>query len=318
MQFHTVTDLSPRQALTAEGFLICRDVMVARCGTQLYHMSELPNGLDNGQEFVRVQRDPAEVFDPESVASFNGKPVIDDHTFEGVNPDNWNALALGYAANARRGTGSNDDALVADLIFTARQGINLVRNGKRAVSVGYDAEYTVGADGVARQHRIRANHIALVDAARCGPRCAIGDASWIRKEQTMDHRWFGRFTIDATPIGQPAGGAAPGGVTPAAHSTGRAGSRLVQRLPHSGFYIASIEGSDGVGLFEGVDPDTRSDPGEVSNGSHTRSTTGDACQRAARDQYVAARERDSRILAETNRRNRAFWNQPADRRHSAS
>ena len=44
--------------------------------------------------------------------------------------------------NVRRG----DGVLLADLLFTTRRGIELVRNGKRGVSVGYDGRRTSRPD----------------------------------------------------------------------------------------------------------------------------------------------------------------------------
>lgn len=147
---------------------------MARCGSQIYHHSELP--LEpNADGLVFVHRDPAEVFKPDSVASFNAKPIVNDHPYEEVNPTNWSNLAVGIMTNPRRGTGADDDVLLADLLFTTPAGIRAVQSGKRAVSVGYDAHYEQTAPGLGRQKNIVCNHLALVDVARCGPRCTIMD-----------------------------------------------------------------------------------------------------------------------------------------------
>jgi uncharacterized protein len=174
------TILGPTQRLTPEGFLLCKDVPIARTGEQLYHASELP-GLDMPDGVVRVMRDAAEVFDPASIASFQGKPIVDEHPLSIVDPDNIAAHQIGTVTNVRRG----DGVLLADLLFTTRRGIDLVRNGKRAVSVGYDAAYQQTGPDTAQQRRIRCNHIALVDEARCGPVCSIGDSAR-RRSMTRD------------------------------------------------------------------------------------------------------------------------------------
>ena len=127
--------------------------------------------------WVSVERDPSEVFSPEALASMSGKPIVDDHPDDMIDPSNWSAHALGFVSNPRRGTGANSDCVVADLIFTTRSGIDLVRDGKRALSVGYNADYDQTQPGFARQKNIRANHVAIVSEGRCGPRCAIGDAA---------------------------------------------------------------------------------------------------------------------------------------------
>ncbi len=43
--WHTVEQLRENQALTAEGFLIGRNVPIARTGTQLYSPADLPGSL---------------------------------------------------------------------------------------------------------------------------------------------------------------------------------------------------------------------------------------------------------------------------------
>jgi hypothetical protein len=94
---------------------------------------------------------------------------------EPVGPANWNDLSIGYVSNPRRGTGTNDDLLFADLIFTSQKGIDAVQSGKRAISVGYNAFYEQTAPGLGRQKDIHCNHVALVDEGRCGARCSIMD-----------------------------------------------------------------------------------------------------------------------------------------------
>ncbi len=68
------SQLSPHMTQTPEGFLICRDVPIARIGTQDYLAREL--GLDGEPDRpVTVERRPEDVFDPAAIASFEGKDV---------------------------------------------------------------------------------------------------------------------------------------------------------------------------------------------------------------------------------------------------
>jgi hypothetical protein len=161
--------------LTDEGYLICRDVPIARTGNQVYFEHEVPPLQGDSGGRVHVSRDASEVFKPGSIATFEGKPVCDDHPMEPVGPANWNELSIGYVSNPRRGEGTNDDLLFADLIFTSQRGIDAVQNGKRAISVGYNALYEQTAPGLGRQKDIHCNHVALVDEGRCGARCSIMD-----------------------------------------------------------------------------------------------------------------------------------------------
>ena len=79
------TEISPNQTETAEGFLICRNVPIARTGEMVYLARELR--LDGDPErLVMVHRAPEDVFDPAAMASFEGKPVTDGHPPENVGP----------------------------------------------------------------------------------------------------------------------------------------------------------------------------------------------------------------------------------------
>jgi hypothetical protein len=177
----TVERLGPRRELMKNGNLVCYDVPVSRVGTMLYGVGEVPVQPDPGSHRIYVQRTADELFDPETVASFYGAAVTIGHPPghlypEGVTPDNFKELAVGYAVNPRPGRDGDEDVLLADLIITRRDAIKAItQDRKNEVSAGYDATYETVRPGVGRQSRIIANHIALVDKGRCGPRCAIGD-----------------------------------------------------------------------------------------------------------------------------------------------
>jgi 8-oxo-dGTP pyrophosphatase MutT (NUDIX family) len=186
MEWHTVTKLSAHMHQTDEGYLVCRDVPIARTGTQVYYEHEVPPLQGDSGGRVHVARDASEVFKPQSVATFEGKPICDDHPMEPVGPANWHELAIGYVANPRRGNGQDDDLLYADMIFTTQRGIDAVKQGKRAISVGYNAFYEQTAPGLGRQKDIHCNHVALVDEGRCGARCTIMDGKAVYSDEWRD------------------------------------------------------------------------------------------------------------------------------------
>ncbi len=155
-----------------EGYLLCLNVPIARTGTQDYLPEEL--GLPRGPDVIPVLRPEAEVFSPETVASFEGMPVTNDHPPEGVDIGNIRALQKGHAHNVRRGTGDESDLLLADLIITDPVLIDLIMDGKREISCGYTYELAE-ENGQYIQRKIRGNHVAVVDAGRAGPRVSIKD-----------------------------------------------------------------------------------------------------------------------------------------------
>lgn len=184
-QFYTTEQLGPKQSMTPEGFLLCEDVPLARPGEMIYGPDETPIEAD-GHDVVRITRTADELFRPETIASFNGKPVTNDHPPEDVTPENWSRYAKGVLINVRKGTGDNEGLLVGDLIVHDPETIRDIRNDKREVSLGYDADYRKTGPGRGEQSLILGNHVALVERGRCGPRCAIHDHDTLTdKEATM-------------------------------------------------------------------------------------------------------------------------------------
>ena len=165
-----------------EGYLLCLNVPVARTGTQEYLPCEIGLG---GTDPVAVYRPADEVFSPETVASFEGMPVTNDHPPEGVDVSNIRALQKGHAHNVRRGSGAESDLLLADLIITDPGLITaILEEGKREISCGYTYELCE-ENGRYIQRKIRGNHVAVVDAGRAGSRVSIKDARYERRKATM-------------------------------------------------------------------------------------------------------------------------------------
>ena len=178
--------LSPNMARSAEGYLICRNVPVARVGVQEYLTGEL--GLPFSPHRVPVHRLPEEVFSPACIASFEGKPVTEDHPAdpEGVTAENIHRLQKGHAQNIRRGEGPDSNLLLADLVITDPGVIRRVLAGKREISCGYTYPLTQ-ENGRWIQREIRGNHIAVVDHGRAGPRVAIRDHRPPCKKERSTH-----------------------------------------------------------------------------------------------------------------------------------
>ena len=124
-----------------EGYLLCLNVPVARTGTQEYLPEELGLPAGSGPPgLIPVIRPEEEVFSKETIASFEGMPVTNDHPPDGVDIGNIKALQKGHAHNVRRGSGEESDLLLADLIITDPVLIGLIMDGKREISCGYTYE----------------------------------------------------------------------------------------------------------------------------------------------------------------------------------
>lgn len=174
MKFYTTSKISENMHETPEGYLVCVGVAIARTGEMIYGPDETP--LEVGPDGkVIVRREADEVFRPETIASFEGKSVTILHPTDFVDPKNWANLTKGVMQNVRQGEGDQKDDLIADLLITDSEAINLVKNGLREVSCGYEAEYTQTGEGRGLQTKIIGNHLALVEQGRAGSTYAIND-----------------------------------------------------------------------------------------------------------------------------------------------
>jgi uncharacterized protein len=166
--------------------MLCEGVAIARTGVQIYNEFEITDddgkpGLKGDHSgMILVSRSPEHVFRPETIASFNGKSVTIDHPDSFVAPENWKTLTVGTVHNTRRGTGIEDDLLIADLLVTDPVAIKLINDELPEVSAGYDAEYLQDSPGRAEQTLITGNHVALLSnggRGRAGHRCAVKDST---------------------------------------------------------------------------------------------------------------------------------------------
>ena len=175
-RFYETRQLGATQSLTPEGFLVCHDVPLARDGVMVYSKNDLPTLEPTQDGVIYIDRDADEVFSPKTISSFEGKAVTINHPPCDVDVNNWDEYAVGHVMNVRRGVGILDNTMVADLFITDVDAIRAIRSGKREVSCGYDADYQQISPGYGKQVSIIGNHVAIVDAGRCGPMCKIGDS----------------------------------------------------------------------------------------------------------------------------------------------
>ena len=192
---------SPHMTRTPEGFLICHSVPICRTGTQEYLPQEI--GVEEDKPIITVLRTPAEVFKPAAIASFEGKPVTDDHPPVALDSTNYSAYTKGAIQNVRRGTGEDDDKLVCDIVIYDSTLISKVEAGKREISCGYDCKYIPNGDGTYHQADIIGNHVAIVDSGRAGHDVAIKDAKpkggTRMAKKSILQRMFASFVKDAEP-----------------------------------------------------------------------------------------------------------------------
>ncbi|WP_449411079.1 DUF2213 domain-containing protein [Methylobacterium komagatae] len=174
LSFATPVSLTSKRERTPQGFLLIRDVAIARTGPQDYRADEVP--VEPGPlGYVVIEREEQDVFDPATLASFEGVPITNDHPSVLVSPENFKDYTVGFINNVRRGEGHQSHLMLADAWIYCASAIADVESGKRQVSAGYEANYVRLEAGRGKQTNITGNHLAIVDRGRCGPVCAFGD-----------------------------------------------------------------------------------------------------------------------------------------------
>lgn len=172
-------DALASKRLTPEGFLDC-SAKISRVGIQEYYAFELGDLFADRDAFsiIKVYRPADEVFKADALASFSRKPVTVGHPWDGVNASNVKDVQVGFSGDKMERQG---DFMVGDLRIQDAGAVNRVQRGEGELSAGYSCDVTREAgtfEGVAYdavQRNIIGNHIALVDAGRCGPLCRVGD-----------------------------------------------------------------------------------------------------------------------------------------------
>lgn len=148
---------------TPEGYIIDTPV-IARTGIQWYKR----DGRD-----VAEYRPASEVFSPQSLASFVGRPLTIDHPSFMVCSDNVRDVVAGAILGEPWQDGQN---LRARVVVHDKRAIDLIERGLKAeLSVGYTVETEQvagvtpeGAKYDAIQRNIRCNHLSIVTRGRAG------------------------------------------------------------------------------------------------------------------------------------------------------
>jgi hypothetical protein len=159
---------------STSGFLTA-PVTLARVGVQHYRGFEL--GIeDRANELIGVFRSPEEVFHADSITSYTNLVVTNNHPKTPVNTSNVKSLQVGSVSGVNK---SGTEVLDGIVTITDSAQIKQANGGKLEVSVGYKQDLIPmigdynGEKYEFAQTKIRANHLAIVDAGRCGSACKI-------------------------------------------------------------------------------------------------------------------------------------------------
>lgn len=170
--------LNSQRVYTDEGFLRVPG-KAARTGIQEYLASELGLKDRAPNDIIRVYRPAEEVFNDESLQSYLGADVTNNHPSTLVNASTYRNTSVGVVTSVGRQDG---DFVTVDMVIKDKDAIKAVETGKCELSAGYTAVYdnTPGTtpEGESydfRQTQIKINHVAIVDRARAGAMARIFD-----------------------------------------------------------------------------------------------------------------------------------------------
>lgn len=144
---------------TSEGFLMDRPI-VTTCGIFEYENED--------GSIHRELRLPEHVFEPDSLKSYKGKPIIVTHDAGEITKSNVGKESIGTMLSEGLRDGNN---VRAEIVI---HDTDTLKFGLRELSLGYDCELDEtpgvwrGKPYDAVQHNIRINHLALVEEARAG------------------------------------------------------------------------------------------------------------------------------------------------------
>lgn len=185
--------ISPNKALTKEGFLVCRNAVIASIGTREYLPDELDQVKPNADGKVFLIRPSDVLFSDDTINSFEGKPVTLGHPdVPNVNGENWKQYAVGTVSHVRQGTESTAGCLVADIIIFDPKAIEEVVNGKAIeLSCGFDSNVIDQGGGIGVETNFIGNHVALVPLGRGGRTCSLKDSA-ITKSKDKKMAFFNK------------------------------------------------------------------------------------------------------------------------------
>lgn len=192
IKINQVIDLKPTSRIkTPQGFLICKDVTLAKPMVKEYYAGEL--GIVDGYQATDV----IGIYTPSDVLF--GQSVIDGFTASDVvmmhpkgnqlNAENYRDHIIGTAKNVRAENGY----LVADLTIKDKWAIEAIEHDDiKQISLGYAAELdmTAGTTETGQAYHgqwvgMVADHVAVVPEGRCGDDCKIGDKQTVNTEKGM-------------------------------------------------------------------------------------------------------------------------------------
>ena len=166
-------------------YIAVKKCRMLRSGIQLYTRDEVPQELlaqlpaeKRNKTLFKVYRRPEAVV--KHLKDFNYIPLANDHPAVDITPDNRKTYEVGRAGGqATLETLDDGNVYVEnDLIFDDRKAFEDYKNGKRQLSIGLQAVWTI-SDSPEYDFEVpdftNVNHVALVNRGRAGAQAKVMD-----------------------------------------------------------------------------------------------------------------------------------------------
>lgn len=157
--------------LNENGYLVI-DCIFARTGIQERYGVEIDPKLEPLKAY-KEYRSPEEVFKPSVIDGFRRVVVTNDHPDELLNSTNTKLHAVGFVSSHVEV--EDEKYLKTQITIYDQQTINDIQSGKVELSAGYlySLLFVDGEEYDYIQKDIKPNHIAIVEAGRCGSSCSL-------------------------------------------------------------------------------------------------------------------------------------------------
>lgn len=179
------------------GFWRVRDNPLSKSGVFPYLGKQISGDLEPNRIY-KVYRPMSEISAPETIESFDGIPLIDEHEMIG---EGWTDYDDRPAGGVVYHTYAKDGKLFGDIRIFSEQLKDEIKNGKKELSMGYSCRYEPEQgmfDGEYYdfvQRDLRGNHVALVNRGRMGADVRVYDQKITF--DTLDGLTFEENTMEA-------------------------------------------------------------------------------------------------------------------------
>lgn len=159
------------------GFWRVRNNPLSKEGVFPYLGKQISGDLEPNRIY-KVYRPMSEISAPETIESFDGIPLIDEHEMIG---EGWTDYDDRPAGGVVYHTYAKDGKLFGDIRIFSEQLKDEIKNGKKELSMGYSCRYEPEQgvfDGEYYdfvQRDLRGNHVALVNRGRMGSDVRVYD-----------------------------------------------------------------------------------------------------------------------------------------------